>query len=129
MAEIDAKIARYKEKHVNELPELLQVNLSSIDRVERDIDMLKQQLSTLKEKESYYRAQLVSIPTDAANQDRTLLKELKAKLVQLQSKFSDKHPDVKKIMAEIAELEKRLEAAPPPTSKAGSHRKNNIFAA
>jgi succinoglycan biosynthesis transport protein ExoP len=108
LAEIDAKVARYKEKHINELPELLQVNLSSIDRVERDIDMLKQQLSTLKERESYYRAQLASIPTDSANQDRTLLKELKAKLVQLQSKFSDKHPDVKKTMAEIAELEKRL---------------------
>ena len=76
LAGIDAKIARYKEKHVNELPELLQVNLSSVDRVERDIDMLKQQMTTLKEKESYYRAQLATIPTDANNQDRTLLKEL-----------------------------------------------------
>jgi hypothetical protein len=38
LAAIDAKIARYKEKHVNELPELLQVNLSSVDRVEREIN-------------------------------------------------------------------------------------------
>ena len=83
----------------------------SVDRVERDMDMLKQQMTTLKERESYYRSQLVSIPTDAANQDRTLLNELKAKLVQLQSKFSDKHPDVKKIKTEIAELEKRLEVS------------------
>jgi polysaccharide biosynthesis transport protein len=127
LAGIDAKIARYKEKHVNELPELLQVNLSSVDRVERDIDMLKQQMTTLKEKESYYRAQLATIPTDAANQDRTLLKDLKAKLVQLQSKYSDKHPDVKKTMSEIAELEKRLNASPSMTSNTGANASKTAF--
>ncbi len=115
LAEIDAKIARYKEKYVNELPELLQINVQNIDRTERDMDILKKQLTTLKEKEGYYRAQLVSIPTDADNQDRTLLKELKAKLVQLESKYSDKHPDVKKIKTEIAELEKRLKVTPSTT--------------
>jgi polysaccharide chain length determinant protein (PEP-CTERM system associated) len=123
LADLDAKIARYKEKHIDELPELLQVNLSSIDRVERDRDMLKQQLTMLKEKEGYFQAQLLSIPTDAANQDRTLLKELKAKLVQLQSKFSDKHPDVKKIKTEIAELERRLDVAPSKmTGKSGASK-------
>jgi polysaccharide biosynthesis transport protein len=126
LAEIDAKIARYKEQHVNELPELLQVNLSSIDRVERDIDMLKQQLTTIKERENYYRTQLASIPTNAASQDRALLNELKAKLVQLQSKFSDKHPDVKKMKIEIAALEKRLESAPPTTGKMGSPGKTTF---
>jgi succinoglycan biosynthesis transport protein ExoP len=126
LAEIDARVARYKEKHINELPELLQVNLSSIDRVERDIDMLKQQLTTIKEKESYFRAQLASIPTDSANQDRTLLKELKAKLIQLQSKFSDKHPDVKKTMSEIAELEKRLNVSPPTTNMASGASKTTF---
>jgi len=112
LAETDAKIAKYKEQHINELPEVLQINIQNIDRTDRDIDMLKQQLTTLREKEGYYQAQLTSVPTDAANQDRALLKELKAKLVQLQSKFSDKHPDVKKTKTEIAELEKRLETAP-----------------
>ncbi|MBA4391264.1 MAG: chain-length determining protein [Syntrophus sp. (in: bacteria)] len=121
LAGLDAKIARYKEKHTNELPELLQVNLSSIDRVERDIDMLKQQLTTLKEKESYFRAQLVAVPTDAANQDRMLLKELKAKLTQLKSRFSDKHPDVRKTNTEIAELDKRLNVSlPTPNTAVGA---------
>ena len=107
---LDAKIAVYKEKHITELPELLQVNLQTLDRIERDIDMSRDQLRTLKEKESYLQVQLAAIPTDAANQDRTLVKELKARLVQMTSKFSDKHPDVIKTRAEIAELEKRLAA-------------------
>lgn len=118
---IDAKIARYKEQHIHELPELQQVNMSGLDRTERDMDMLRQQLSTLREREGYYQAQLITIPTDAANQDRTLLKELKARLVQLQSKFSDKHPDVRKTKTEIAQLEKRLKNTSSKTQgKAGN---------
>ena len=110
LAEIDAKIARYQEKHVNELPEILQVNVQNVDRTDMEMDMLKQQMRTLKERESYYQSQLIAVPTDAANKDRTLLNDLKAKLVQLQSRYSDKHPDMKKIKTEIAELEKRLAA-------------------
>ncbi len=113
MADMDAKIAQYKEKHVTALPELIQVNLANIDRADRETEYLKEQLRTMKEREGYFKSQLLSIPTNAATQDRTLLNDLKAKLVQLQSKFSDKHPDVKKTKSEIAELEKRLDAGPP----------------
>lgn len=112
LADVDAKIAKFKQQHVNELPELLQVNITSLDRVEYNMEGLRQQLRSLKEKEGYLQSQLLAVPTDAANQDRELLKNLKANLVQLQSKFSDKHPDVKKMKSEIAELEKRLDVTP-----------------
>jgi len=36
-----------------------------------------------------------------------LLKELRAKLISLKSKYSDEYPDVKKTKVEIAELEKK----------------------
>jgi polysaccharide biosynthesis transport protein len=108
LAKVEAQISSFKEKHTNELPELLQLNLQEIDRVDREVDQLKDQFRTLKEKEGYLQVQLASIPTETANEDKTLLKELKARLVQLQSKFSDKYPDVIKAKAEIAQLEHRL---------------------
>lgn len=117
LAEIDARIAGYQEKHVNELPEILQVNVQNVDRADMEMDMLKQQMRTLKERESYYQSQLIAVPTDAANKDRTLLNDLNAKLVQLQSRYSEKHPDMKKIKTEIAELEKRLAASLSPAGK------------
>ena len=112
LAKVDAKISRFKERNVTVLPELLQANLQGLDRLESDIDRLKDQLRTLKEREGYLQTQLATIPTDTVNQDKTLLKELKAKLVQLQSRVSDKYPDVIKAKAEIAELERRLNEQP-----------------
>jgi polysaccharide biosynthesis transport protein len=48
------------------------------------------------------------MPTETDSQDKALLKELKAKLVQLESRYSDKYPDVIKTRSEIASLEERL---------------------
>ncbi len=121
LAGVDAKIAKFKSGHVNELPELVSINIQTLDRVERDIDMLKQQLRTAKERDGYLQSQLVGIPVDASSQDRILLKELKAKLVQLKSKYSDKHPDVKKMKTEITELEQRTRAEPSKRAS-GRHR-------
>jgi polysaccharide chain length determinant protein (PEP-CTERM system associated) len=112
LTELDGQIAAFKAKNINAIPELQQVNFQGLDRVERDLDQLKDQLKTLKEKEGYLQTQLASVPTESTDQDRNLLKELRAKLVQLQSRYSDKYPDVKKTKMDIAVLEKRLAAAP-----------------
>ncbi len=112
LTELDGQIAAFKAKNINAIPELLQVNYQALDRVERDLDQLKDQLKALKEKEGYLQTQLATIPTESTDQDRNLLKELKAKLVQLQSRYSDKYPDVKKTKMDIAVLEKRLAALP-----------------
>jgi polysaccharide biosynthesis transport protein len=117
LTKLDARISGFKGQHVSTLPELLQANLQGLDRVENDIDRLRDQLRTLKEREGYLQTQLATIPTDTVNQDKTLLKELKAKLVQLQSRVSDKYPDVIKTKAEIAELEKRLNEQPKGEGK------------
>lgn len=130
LEKIEAKISVFKQKNLNALPELMQVNMQALDRTEREIDHLKDQLRTLKEKESYLQAQLASIPTtESPNQERTLLKELKAKLVQLQSRVSDKYPDVIKTKAEIAELEKRLNSAPAPANDQAGAGKRKVAAA
>lgn len=113
LARLDGKISAFKEKNMNSLPELLQVSMQALDRAERDIDQMNDQLRTLKEKESYLQTQLSSIPSDAANQDKNLLRDLKAKLVQLESRYSAKYPDVIKTRAEIAELESRIGTSSP----------------
>ncbi len=112
LGDLDARIAVFKAKNINAVPELLQVNYQGLDRAERDLDQLKDQLKASQEKERYLQTQLASIPTESTDQDRNLLKDLKAKLVQLESRYSDKYPDVKKTRMDIAVLEKRIALLP-----------------
>jgi len=108
LAKQDAKIAVYKQKHLNTLPELNQLNIQEVDRIERNIEQLDIQLRTLKERGGFLQTQLASIPPDFANPDKEQLKMLRVKLVSLTSRYSDKYPDVIKTKAEIADLEKKL---------------------
>jgi polysaccharide chain length determinant protein (PEP-CTERM system associated) len=108
LAGLERRIALYKEKNPHALPELLQYNLQTLDWTDRNMEQLNDQLRTLKEKESSLQSQLASIAPEAKNQDRDLLKELRARLTMLRSKYSDEYPDVQKTRREIAEVEKRL---------------------
>jgi polysaccharide biosynthesis transport protein len=113
LTDLDGKIAAFKARNINALPELVQVNFQSLDRVEQDLSRLKDDLKSLKSKEEYLQIQLATMPTDAASQDKNLLRELKAKLLTLQSRYSDKYPDVTKTKEDIAQLEKRIASSPP----------------
>jgi succinoglycan biosynthesis transport protein ExoP len=120
MAALEAKIANYRGKNINSLPEMLQANLQTQDRLERDITQLNDQLRGLKEKEGYLTTQLASIPPELDNRDPGFvdpewnrLNGLRAKLLDLTSRYSDAYPDVIKTKAEIAEMEKRVK---PPVA-------------
>lgn len=119
MAALESKIANYRGKNINSLPEMLQANLQTQDRLERDVTQLNDQLRTLKEKEGYLQSQLASIPMDTSNPDKDRLKELRAKLINLKTRYSDEYPDVIKTKAEIAELERRLGTAVQRSSPGG----------
>ncbi len=115
LAGLEARVANFKNEHINELPELLQLNLQSLDRIERDLGLTKEQLRSLNEKKIYYQTQLAGIDPyldteeDIISQRR--LEELKVELVRLTKTFSEEYPDVRKTRAEIADLEKQLAKA------------------
>jgi len=111
LVKVDAKIASFKQQNINALPELTQINFQMLDGIDRDIRQMNEQLKAAREKEGYLQSELNAIPTDAANQDKTRLNELRMKLVDLRSRFSDKHPDVIKTKADIAEINKQLRGA------------------
>jgi len=110
MAALDAKIADYKQKHGDSLPELAQVNMQGLDQVEREMSRVEDQLRALKERASNLEQQLSSVSPDTTNQERDNLRELRVRLIDLKTRYSDEYPDVIKTQAAIKELEARLAA-------------------
>lgn len=110
---IDSKVAAFKEKNTNTLPELVQVNMQSVHDTERSVDMLTERMSQLREKEGQLNSQLASTPAQFREKDaaKQRLSDLKIQLTNLRQQFSEEHPDVVKTRTEIADLEQRLAQA------------------
>lgn len=127
LEEIDGKVSAYKQQNLNNIPELISFNLQALDRTERDIDQLNSQLSILRQRESYLDTQLVSLPAGDDNPDRQRLVDLRLHLTSLLTQVSEQYPDVKKLRAEIAELERRFSLDPGTVASQNNRPDNPAF--
>jgi polysaccharide chain length determinant protein (PEP-CTERM system associated) len=108
LTEIEMALSKFKEKHINTLPELLQVNIQGLSNSERSIERLEEQLRSIKEREGYLQTQLANLSPFLENSDRSRLQLLETELVALKTRFSDDYPDVVKTKAEIEALKIKM---------------------
>lgn len=107
----DSKIASFKEKHLNELPEVLQVNVQVLGDIERNIEKLNEEFRRLREREGYLEVNIAGLTSAEESDNQKRLNELKHQLAQLKTTYSDLYPDVIKVRNELAKLKKRIEGA------------------
>ena len=106
--ELENKLATFKQKHADALPELQNVNLGVMQRKETELTSINTTLRSLDEKKFYLSGQLAQLdpgnPAVPGSADR--LKVLQAEYATIRSKYSSEHPDVISLKSEIASLEK-----------------------
>jgi succinoglycan biosynthesis transport protein ExoP len=114
----EKKISEYKRAHLRELPSDINYNLQAISQLERSIDQSDMRLRILQEKKLLLESQLANVEPltpviiegkDVAVNPRERLKELRLELASMQSVYSDKHPDIKKLRREIQKLESEVQ--------------------
>jgi polysaccharide chain length determinant protein (PEP-CTERM system associated) len=108
LAQVEESLADFKERHINELPELLQLNIQQLGNTENRLERLDEQLRSFKTQEGYLQTQLANISPFLENTDRSQLKTLETELATLRSRFSDEHPDVVKAEAAIQALKQKI---------------------
>ena len=100
---LEAQIAEFKNKHMAELPELMQLNLGTMERLQREIDAKQEQVKTLANRRIYLEGQLATIaptaPTVSVEGRRVMspedeLEALRSQYLSLSATLSEEHPDV-----------------------------------
>ena len=111
------KITAFKGQHEGLLPEQQEFNRQQAARLEMDIKQLDATIRSAEDRKIYIEGQLATVKPDTpligATGERVMapadrLKALEVAMADLQSKFSDDHPEVRKVRREIAELKKMV---------------------
>jgi len=115
--EQDAKLAAFKKQYLGQLPGDADSNLRMLASLNSQLDATTQTLSRAQQDKSYAESMLAQQvaalkASQLATNPQTLeqqLSVLQAQLIQLQSRYTDDHPDVIKTKADIAKVQARLD--------------------
>jgi succinoglycan biosynthesis transport protein ExoP len=119
IVEIDKKLADYKKKHQDSLPELAQLNETVSDRTGLELHDAENRIAAIDSQEVLLRAQMAQLnPTAQVYSDTGLrvmgvedrLKSLKSQLADYKARYAPGHPDIVSTEREIAGLEKEARA-------------------
>src|SRR5215510_12715604 len=110
------EVTEYKKKYMGELPEQLNANLTTLSVLQKQMEMLSDNLTRARERRNVLTqmteldAALASLDPGApqANPAHVRLSTLKGQLAELKTRFSDKHPDVIRLNQRIAVLQEEV---------------------
>ncbi len=114
VADLETSLAEFKEKNINNLPELQQLNIQLMERAERELQDNDQRIRTLEERKIYLQSELAQLsPTSdlyASDGKRVLssedrLQALQSEYISAAARYSADHPDLIKMRREISALE------------------------
>jgi polysaccharide chain length determinant protein (PEP-CTERM system associated) len=113
--EDERKIAAFKQRHMGELPEQVEVNLSTLGRLNQELTSNSEHQMRVLERRERLGKQLFDLnsgssSTAVLNPDSMTyhLEKLRTELTELRTRASAKHPDVLRVQGEIAAIEKAL---------------------
>lgn len=121
LEEKEAKVQAFKSKNLGALPEQLDANLRTLDRLQLELQHADESLSGLTEHKTFVQRQLLSVEQQLAEMSEEAraalsretpmerqLAEAEARLAQLRTKYTDKFPEVAALKAQIEEYKSAI---------------------
>jgi polysaccharide biosynthesis transport protein len=112
-----ARLNRFKEQRAGQLPEQVSINMVTLERLNTRLRLNLDDQLKIRELQDRLSAGL-----PAGQESADPLETLKQRLVDLQSKFTDKHPDVIRTKAQIAEMERQLSIGSGEAARSSTRR-------
>ncbi|MBA4358848.1 MAG: lipopolysaccharide biosynthesis protein, partial [Desulfovibrio sp.] len=118
MLGLEAKISEFKEQHLTELPELMQLNMQTMEKLEKDKSSLEEAIRSMQTRKIYLEGQLATVDphmgggSSADGQrmgsPREEQERLRRRYMSLKATLSEQHPDVIKAQREFQAVGKEL---------------------
>jgi len=117
ITELEAKLAEFKEKNLGSLPELADLNMSMMDRTERELLEADREFRSMEERKFFLETQLaeldpyrpmVSDTGQSVLNPSSRLEMLRSEYTNAKVKYAPDHPDVIRLKREIEGLELQL---------------------
>jgi len=134
IADLEVKLAQFKDKNQQKLPELTQFNMSLLDRTEEELRTEEARRDSLEQQQVYLEAQLVQLKPNStvfsdtgervySSADR--LKMARSQLDSARALYAPDHPDIVRLEREVAGLQKDVDADPHAKAGAGPSTATN----
>jgi len=101
--DIESRIATFKEQNAGKLPDLMVLNMTALDRTERELETVQREIRTLQQDRFFRDAQLQEIRQGIGGAG-THLAALEAEYMRAVSLYGPDHPDVIRIKRQVAAL-------------------------
>jgi uncharacterized protein involved in exopolysaccharide biosynthesis len=108
IADLEAKLAEYKEKNVGQLPQLMQMNMSLMDRTERELEDAEREISNLEERKVYLESQLAQLEPNTGDSPEGRLRTLQMAYLKAAATYAPDHPDILSLRREIDALKAQV---------------------
>jgi polysaccharide chain length determinant protein (PEP-CTERM system associated) len=123
LAEDERHLREFRSRHSGQLPEQLSLNLTTIDRLNGQLQLIRNSLSRALEHRTSLARQLADAEGTASaagpsgaprglepDAGGARLVKLRQELRALRARFTDRYPDIARLKAEIAQLEQESDA-------------------
>ncbi|HUQ11105.1 MAG TPA: GNVR domain-containing protein [Steroidobacteraceae bacterium] len=102
VAQLEAKLADFKNKHYGQLPELTEVNMSMMDRAESQLAQNETQMRSLRQERVFLAAQLEQARSQGP--EAGSLRSLEDQYARMKSSYDEGHPDMIALRRQIDSL-------------------------
>jgi succinoglycan biosynthesis transport protein ExoP len=106
LADLGAKLAAYKERNTGRLPELMNMNMSLLERSQKEVDDTERQITNLEERKLELQGQLAQVEPFAGDSPGGRLRQAETEYLTALAKYSPDHPDVVRARHEVEALKK-----------------------
>jgi succinoglycan biosynthesis transport protein ExoP len=129
IGDLEAELAKFKDKHAQQLPELTQLNLQMMDHTEQELRTQEARKASLEQQRVFLEAQLAMLKPNStvysdtgerivSSSDR--LKMARSQLDSARARYGSDHPDVVRLQREVTGLEREVTNAVQPGRDSGA---------